>query len=610
MADSVLAIDLGKTACRAALWLGEDRREAAGPGAPGLASPGGELAAEAAILAVAQPLLRAAGLAQVTAAGFAAAGALAAPAAARSLAARLCASLPAGSAAVSSDAVAAHLGAFGGGTGVVLALGTGAVAIALAADGALHQLDGAGPWLGDSGGGAWLGLRGLRAALAAAERRGPATSLTAAAEATFGPLRELGGVFESNPNPPALAASFVPAIARAAETGDAVAGALLAQAAAALAATAQAAAAEQPVRLALTGGLAPLFAEPLRASLATGPLELMAPQGTALDGARLLATRRDTPHERYTHRAVRDATADRLDWLATEAVRSGLETLDQQPPAAIVRLLLEAERAGSGALGRAEPALATAAEAVAARLLAGGRLFYLGAGTPGRLAVLDAAELGPTYSAPPGLVVPLLAGGLGAMVEAVEGAEDDPHAAAAALDQHGVSPADAVVGITASGRTPYVVGGLQHAAERGALTVAIVNNAASPAAEAAQMAVEILTGAEVVAGSTRMAAGTAQKVALNALSTAAMIALGKTYGARMVDLRATNAKLRRRALRIVCELTGAAAPLAEAALAEAGGKVKPALVALLTGVDVSEAERRLRQAGGRVRDAIAEGERR
>ena len=293
-----------------------------------------------------------------------------------------------------------------------------------------------------------------------------------------------------------------------------------------------------------------------------------------------------------------------LDLLATEAIRPGLERLDEMAPAALVRLLLAAERAACDALARAEAALAAAAEAVAARLLAGGRLFYLGAGTPGRLAVLDAAELGPTYSAPPGLVVPLLAGGLGAMLEAAEGAEDDAHAAPRALEQHGLTAADAVVGITASGRTPYVVGGLHYAVSRGSLTVAVVNNPASPAAAAAALAVEILTGAEVVAGSTRMTAGTVQKVALNALSTAAMVALGKTYGARMVDLRANNAKLRRRALRIVCEVTGAAPELAEATLAQCGGSVKPALVVLLAGVAVGEAERRLAQCGGRVRQAL------
>ena len=296
--------------------------------------------------------------------------------------------------------------------------------------------------------------------------------------------------------------------------------------------------------------------------------------------------------------------ATALDALATEAVRPGLDDLDLRPPAAIVHLVLAAERDAQHALAQAAPQLAAAAEAVAARMREGGRLFYLGAGTPGRLATLDAAELAPTYSAPPGLVIALLAGGPAAMHSAAEGAEDDPAAAAQALDAHALTPADCVVGIAASGRTPFVVGGLRHAHALGALAIAIVNNPGSPAAAAAGLAVEILTGPEIVAGSTRMTAGTTQKIALNALSTAVMIALGKTYGARMVDVRATNEKLRRRAVRIVQEITGASPAAAAAALEAAGFRVKPALVALIAGVDTPTAERLLDQARGRVRDAI------
>jgi N-acetylmuramic acid 6-phosphate etherase len=203
------------------------------------------------------------------------------------------------------------------------------------------------------------------------------------------------------------------------------------------------------------------------------------------------------------------------------------------------------------------------------------------------------------------MVVALLAGGPSAMINAAEGAEDDADAAGAALDAHDLRAGDAVVGITASGRTPYVVGGLHAARAAGALAIAIVNNPASRAAAAADLAVELLTGPEVVAGSTRLTAGTTQKVALNTLSTAVMVALGKTYGARMVDVRASNEKLRRRALRMVRDITGAAEPEAAAALAAAGGRVKPAVVALLAGVDAAAADRLLADASGRVRDAIA-----
>jgi N-acetylmuramic acid 6-phosphate etherase len=612
---AILAVDLGKTGCRVALWRDGVRTEAEGVGTPGLAGPGGAAMAEAAILAVAAPLLRAAGAAEVDAVGVGAAGALAAPAAAGELAERLCRSLPARRVAVASDATTSHAGALGGGPGIVLAAGTGAVALAVGPDGATHRVDGCGPWLGDEGGGAWLGLHGLRAALRAADGRGPSTSLTNAAIARFGPLADLVARMEGHESPPRLAASFAADVAEAARADDAVAATLVFRAAGLMADAVRAASSRlpdgEPRRLAMIGGLlaiGPVLTDPMRASLreAVPKLVHVAAEGTSLDGARLLAMRADTVHERGVIRAVSSgAAADRLDLLATEGLRPGLDDLDLRSPGAVARLVLESERVAQNALSRASDQLAAAAEAVAARMRQGGRLFYLGAGTPGRLAVLDAAELAPTYSAPPGLVIAILAGGPSAMIEAVEGAEDDADAAALALESHGLVPIDAVVGIAASGRTPFVVGGLRHARGAGALAIAIVNNAASPAAASADLAVEILTGAELIAGSTRMTAGTTQKIALNALSTAAMVALGKTYGARMVDVRASNEKLRRRALRMVRDITGAAEPEAAAALAAAGGRVKPAVVALLAGVDAAAADRLLADASGRVRDAIA-----
>jgi len=244
----------------------------------------------------------------------------------------------------------------------------------------------------------------------------------------------------------------------------------------------------------------------------------------------------------------------------------------------------------------AVPRIAAAAEAIAARLECGGRLIYAGAGTPGRLGVLDAAECGPTFGTD--LVRGVIAGGPAALTEAIEGAEDafDP------ADLADLTAADALVGITASGRTPYVLGALEHARAAGALTVAIVNN---PGSEAfADVVIELLTGPEVLAGSTRLTAGTAQKVVLNALSTSVMIALGKAYGPRMVDVRATNAKLRRRAVRMVRDAAGVDEEAATAALAAAGGHAKTAIVALLAGVDAAEAAVRLDRARGRVRDAL------
>ena len=602
MTDSVLAIDLGKTRCRAALVREGARVAAEGHGAPGLAAPNGVALAEAAILAVAKPLL---GGAAVDCVGVGAAGAYAAPAEARLLAERLCSSLPARRVAVTSDAAASHLGALGGQPGVVLAVGTGAVAIVAGPDGAVWTVDGSGPWLGDDGGGASIGVAGLRAALRAADGRGPPTALTEAAEAEFGPLAALPALLASDSNPAAVAARFAGRVAGCASAGDELAKQVIRNAVAALADTVRAAARGKPAPYVVVGGLAGLLRERLRLELGAG-MRCIAPAGTALDGAWRIASDAGTLLESAIVRVLANTVADRLDYLATEAVRPGLEDLDLRSPAAVVHLVLAAEREAQRALALAAPALADAAEAIAARLLAGGRLFYVGAGTPGRLAMLDAAELGPTYSAPPGMVVPLLAGGLPAMLRAVEGAEDDEHGAAAALEQHDLRPGDAVVGITASGRTPFVLAALRCATRGGALAVAIVNNTGSPCARVADLAVEILTGAELVAGSTRMMAGTAQKIALNAISTSVMIALGKTHGPYMVDVAATNVKLRRRAVRILCQVTGATEPQAAASLAQADGRVKPAIVALLAGVGPAEALQRLEQSGGRVRTAIAE----
>lgn len=294
-----------------------------------------------------------------------------------------------------------------------------------------------------------------------------------------------------------------------------------------------------------------------------------------------------------------------LDVLATESVRPDLDDLDRRPMDELVRTLVEGQGAAQSAAMAAVPAIATAADAIAARLMRGGRLFYVGAGTSGRLAILDASECPPTFNTPSELVVALIAGGPPAVQEAVEGAEDDAEAGAADLRAKDLKPNDSVVGITASGRTPYVIGALRWAREVGSHTVAIVNNPRSALAGIADTAIELLTGPEVIAGSTRLCAGTAQKIALSTLSSAVMVRLGKTYGPYMVDVRATNAKLRRRALRIVQQITRADEASSAAALEATRGRVKPAVVMLLGGCDAEEAERRLDAAAGRVREALA-----
>jgi len=296
-----------------------------------------------------------------------------------------------------------------------------------------------------------------------------------------------------------------------------------------------------------------------------------------------------------------------LDILATESVRPDLDDLDRRPTDELVRTLVEGQRAAQTAAMAAVPTIAAAADAIAARLMQGGRLFYVGAGTSGRLAILDASECPPTFNTPPELVIALIAGGPAAVQEAVEGAEDDAEAGAADLRARALRPNDAVVGITASGRTPYVVGALRHAREVGSCTVAIANNPRSALADVADIAIELLTGPEVIAGSTRLCAGTAQKIALSTLSTTVMVRLGKTYGPYMVDVRATNAKLRRRALRMVQQITGANEAACAKALEATQGRVKPAVVMLLGDCDAKEAVRRLDAADGRVREALAQG---
>ena len=573
MGAVILAVDLGKTSCRAAAA----GRRAEGAGAPGLAAPGGVRAAEAAILAVAREL------GPVDEVIVGAPGALAAPDAARALGEALLASLRAERVAVTSDAVIAHAGALNGEPGVVLVVGTGVVALAIGADGALRTADGWGPWLGDEGGGAWIGAAGLRAALRAHDGRGPSTTLLDAARARFGAPQ----TWPAQLTNAAALASFAPDVLAA--EGDAAALAIVSAAAEALAATARAVG-DGPV--AMVGGLAAVFkgVDALRAQL-----DLVPAAGDALDGALRLGAIHE-PHVIRVQAAPNALVPQGLDALATEASRPDLDDLDARPIGEVVALLVAAEGEAHGAVAAAVPRIAAAAEAIAARLECGGRLIYAGAGTPGRLGVLDAAECGPTFGTD--LVRGVIAGGPAALTEAIEGAEDafDP------ADLADLTAADALVGITASGRTPYVLGALEHARAAGALTVAIVNNPGSEAS--ADLVIELLTGPEVLAGSTRLTAGTAQKVVLNALSTSVMIALGKAYGPRMVDVRPTSAKLRRRAVRIVRDAAGVDEEAAAAALAAAGGHAKTAIVALLAGVDAAEAAVRLDRARGHVRDAL------
>jgi N-acetylmuramic acid 6-phosphate etherase len=243
-------------------------------------------------------------------------------------------------------------------------------------------------------------------------------------------------------------------------------------------------------------------------------------------------------------------------------------------------------------------------DAALPRIRAGGRLLYAGAGTSGRLGVLDSVELHPTFSWPRERAVALLAGGAGAMFEAVEGAEDDRAQGAADLRALQPTPQDVLLVLAASGGTPYALGACEAARAAGALTVGMANNPGAPLLAAADIGVLLETGAEVISGSTRLKAGTAQKIALNSFSSALMVRLNKTYGPLMVDLRATNAKLARRALALTIRATGASEADAQAALAGSGASVKLAIVMLKSGASADEAQRRLDAADGSVEGAL------
>ncbi|MFD5031528.1 N-acetylmuramic acid 6-phosphate etherase [Streptomyces sp. NPDC058405] len=293
-----------------------------------------------------------------------------------------------------------------------------------------------------------------------------------------------------------------------------------------------------------------------------------------------------------------------LDTLTTEAFRPELAEIDQLPTLDIARIMNGEDATVPAAVAAQLPRIAAAIDATAARAARGGRLIYAGAGTAGRLGVLDASECPPTFNTDPAEVVGLIAGGPGAMVTAVEGAEDSKELAAADLDAMKLTALDTVVGISASGRTPYAIGAVEHARGLGALTIGLSCNADSALAAAAEHGIEVVVGPELLTGSTRLKAGTAQKLVLNMISTITMIRLGKTYGNLMVDVRASNEKLRARSRRIVSLATGASDAEIEAALAATDGEVKNAILAILGDVDGPTAASLLSDSDGHLRAAL------
>jgi N-acetylmuramic acid 6-phosphate etherase len=292
--------------------------------------------------------------------------------------------------------------------------------------------------------------------------------------------------------------------------------------------------------------------------------------------------------------------------LVTEQTNPASEGIDARPAEEILRIINAEDHKVAPAVAAEIPQIARAVDLIVDRLSHGGRLFYIGAGTSGRLGVLDASECPPTYRVSPELVQGIIAGGERALARSTEASEDDPEAGARDLVERGFTSADVLVGIAASGRTPYVLGAVRAAAKMGAATIGISSNPGSELGRLADVAITPVTGPEIIAGSTRMKAGTAAKLVLNMLSTAAMIRLGHVYGNLMVNVQPTNSKLADRARRILRHAAAVGEQEAARLLEAAGGNVKAAIVMARKGVSREEAERRLAAAGGRISAALAE----
>lgn len=293
-----------------------------------------------------------------------------------------------------------------------------------------------------------------------------------------------------------------------------------------------------------------------------------------------------------------------IESLLTEAANPRTIDIDSKGTQELLTIINDEDKTVAGAVAKEIPHIAAAVDRIVAALHDGGRLIYIGAGTSGRLGVLDAAECPPTFGVEPGRVIGLIAGGETALVQAVEGAEDDTCEVVAQLQAVEANAKDVVVGLAASGRTPYVIAGLEHANHIGAYTVAISCSPNSAVSQVARLAITPLVGPEVITGSTRMKAGTAQKLVLNMLTTATMIRLGKVYGNLMVDVQPTNLKLVERAKRIVAQATGVSREWAGQVLSQSGQNPKTAIVMIKRECSAAEATKYLTAAGGFIRRAL------
>jgi N-acetylmuramic acid 6-phosphate etherase len=296
-----------------------------------------------------------------------------------------------------------------------------------------------------------------------------------------------------------------------------------------------------------------------------------------------------------------------LEHLLTEQPNPASEGIDALSTEQILRIINSEDRKVADVVAREQPSIARAVDAIVETFNRGGRLFYIGAGTSGRLGVLDAAECPPTFNVPPGMVQGIIAGGESALARATETTEDDPAIGARDLRERGFAATDVLVGIAASGRTPYVLGAIAEANRMGAFTIGISCTPESELSRAVKLPIVLLVGPEIVAGSTRMKAGTATKLVLNMLTTASFIRMGHVFGNLMVNVQPKNAKLADRARRIIAQASGVSYERAGELLAAAGNSVRTAIVMARAGVDRADAERRLAQANGRVSEALKKG---
>lgn len=459
--------------------------------------------------------------------------------------------------ALGNDRDSGFATALGERDGIIVISGTGAV-VQGRCGGRWEKSGGWGHILGDRGGGYDVACHALRKILLRYDLEGGISPLASAILTALG-LNELPQLVDWIHNTDKMSvAQLAPVIFRAAESGDDEMLALIKHRARDLAEFTYAVAkrlglTQRAIPVRLLGGLltkepfyAATYGEFLSAMLPLADVDICTTSGAV--GAAALAGA--STAERCTVR-VTEAEHRELAAATTEQVNVRSHGMEEMSPAQLVALFIEEEDCVRQALLACAPEITRAVERITAAMLAGGRLFYVGAGTSGRLGVLDASEIPPTFGTPPDLVQGILAGGAPALTRAAEGAEDSPEGGALALVGRGLSPSDVVCGITASGRTPFVIGALQHAQTVGAATILLTCNPSRNHGAVWEVEIDLPTGAELVAGSTRLKAGTTTKVALNILTTATMILQGKVQGGTMLDMRATNAKLRDRAIRTV-----------------------------------------------------------